>query len=125
MFKKQQTANRLSSMSVERGRGNLIGDSQKRTDQDSWPGRVVREIAHRLRIAIFTPTLERAREIECEKLQAERHRLAEEYSQGYLTGWHECYDACLNAIEDELAEKCEIWASGALLTGPDNLTKAN
>ncbi len=32
----------------------------------------------------------------------EEQALAEQYAAGYLSGWQECFDACLEAVEEEL-----------------------
>ncbi|MFZ0635894.1 MAG: hypothetical protein WA755_04560 [Candidatus Acidiferrales bacterium] len=38
----------------------------------------------------------------------ERQRLAEEYATGYLAGWQECIDACVQALEGDAGG----WADG-------------
>jgi hypothetical protein len=54
-----------------------------------------------------------------ERAQQVRQRLAEEYSRGYLAGWRQCSDACVAAVEEELAVTREIWDFGnALGHGP-------
>ncbi|MGH9776545.1 MAG: hypothetical protein ACRD50_16560 [Candidatus Acidiferrales bacterium] len=41
----------------------------------------------------------------------QRDQLAEEYANGYLTGWSECFDACMIALEEELREvEVRSWA---------------
>jgi hypothetical protein len=99
--------------------------SESPVARSMWLARIVRELRYRLRIVLSAPSSAKAELAEKERVQSERNRLAEEYSEGYLAGWHECYAACLDAVEDELSNKCEIWAAGALLTGPESLQKTN
>lgn len=82
-----------------------------------WILRVGREAVHRIRQAITAPSIERAEAVEMERQHRERQRLAEEYSRGYLTGWRECVDACLAAVEDEFVTSNDLWEIGDLLSG--------
>jgi hypothetical protein len=65
--------------------------------------RAWREIRYRVRAAIYAPGIERAQVFEMQRTHRERERLAEEYAQGYLVGWRECFQACLDVVEDEIA----------------------
>ncbi len=91
----------------------------------SWCGRLALELTHRFRLALFAPTLRRSLSIERERAQAERERMAEEYARGYLDGWHECYAACLEAVEESASERRDIWAAGELLAGFGESQKTN
>lgn len=81
-----------------------------------WILRVGREAAHRIRRTLGAPSIERAEAAEVEARNHERHRLAEEYSRGYLTGWRECLDTCLAAVEDEFVSTDDLWTMGDLLS---------
>jgi hypothetical protein len=91
----------------------------------SWPFRIGQEIRYRLRLAICAPSAKAAKELERGRVHSERQRLAEEYSQGYLDGWHECYAACLAAVEDEVSRSAELWAAGDVLTRLENSSQTN
>lgn len=82
-----------------------------------WVLRFGREFARRLVWAFTAPTIDEAESLEMERRQQERELLAEEYSRGYLSGWGECFDACVTAIEDECDRTKEIWRVGELLRG--------
>lgn len=96
-----------------------------REEAVNWVVRMAREVAYRCRIAVCAPSFERATEIERERAHAERERLAEDFAQGYLDGWHECYALCLEAVEDEVSRKSDIWAAGELLTESERSLKTN
>lgn len=53
--------------------------------------------------------------LEVQRMEVQRQRLAEEFARGYLIGWRECFQVCLNAIEDEIARGGEVWDSGRWL----------
>jgi hypothetical protein len=124
MFTKPNDRRGISGIEAEPN-VNAISEREKSKSRGRWPSRVAGEVTRRLRMALSAPSLECAQEIERQRALAQRQRLAEEYSQGYLAGWQECYSACLNAVEEELSQKCEIWAAGALLSGPDTAPKTN
>ena len=90
-----------------------------------WFGRFATEIAHRCRLALFAPTVQRSLAIEQQRAQAEREKMAEEYATGYLDGWHECYSACLEAVEESVSEQRDVWAAGELLAGLGAFPKTN
>jgi hypothetical protein len=100
------------------------GDAEHRRSTN-WARRFARALSYRWRLAIDAPPIERALEIEREKAYAEQHRLAEEYAQGYLEGWHECYAACLGAVEEEVSRTSDIWAAGELLARTGGSLKTN
>jgi hypothetical protein len=82
-----------------------------------WIFRLARELVHRVCGAIAAPSIEVAEAFEIERTHRERQRLAEEYSRGYLAGWRGCFDACMAAVEDELANASDVWEMGELLSG--------
>ena len=91
-----------------------------------WVIRVVRELRFRLRVALRAPSIERAEVFEMQRTHRERHRLAEEYAQGYITGWRECFDVCLESVEEEISRVDSIWDAGALLLdSPADTSKNN
>lgn len=90
-----------------------------------WALRALRELAYRLRIALRAPRMEGAQIFELQRAHRDRQRLAEEYARGYMAGWSECYDVCLDAVEGEISRTGDIWDIGALLLdasddGPKN-----
>lgn len=80
-----------------------------------WVLRALREFAYRLRVALHAPRIERAQAVEMNRIHRDRLRLADEYARGYMCGWRECYDACLDAVEDEISRTSEVWDIGELL----------
>jgi hypothetical protein len=64
-----------------------------------WLAGAAREIVWRIGIAWNVSRRERHESQEMQRTFRERQRLAEEYAAGYLVGWHECLDACLEALE--------------------------
>jgi hypothetical protein len=67
-----------------------------------WLARGLREAAWRARLVWNAPGRE-AQEVEdAQRRFRERQRLADEYARGYLTGWHECFEACMDAIDDRI-----------------------
>ena len=57
--------------------------------------------------------------------QVDRERLAAEYYRGYMAGWRECFEQCLEAVEDEITRTDDIWQMGAALTGAKNIQRDN
>jgi hypothetical protein len=92
----------------------------------NWIVRAVREFNYRLRLALEAPGIEAAQFFAMQRAHYQRQRAADEYARGYMTGWRECFHACVEAIEDEMSHADEAWEVGALLTGggkpprPDN-----
>lgn len=75
-----------------------------------WLIRGWREVAWRVGLALRAPTLERQQAAEVQRILLEQRRLSEEHARGYLRGWKECFDVCMEAIDDEIAafEESEI-----------------
>jgi hypothetical protein len=90
-----------------------------------WVLRALRELSYRIRVAVRAPRIERAQAFEMNRVHRERQGLADEYVRGYMCGWHECYEACLFAVEDEISQSDEIWEIGDLLTNLPNLQRKN
>lgn len=71
----------------------------------NWVARLWRGLAWRLSRAVRAlggPGPDEQEAVHAQQLHRERQILAEHYAAGYLSGWQECYDTCLEAIEDEL-----------------------
>ena len=90
-----------------------------------WLLRAFREVAYRLSAARRMPSIEHLQVFEMQRAHTQRERLAEEYANGYLVGWRECYQTCLAAVEAELACIDEAWELEALLTEDPKLPGAN
>lgn len=90
-----------------------------------WLLRGMRELAYRLRVALRAPRIERAQAFEMSRAHHNRRRLADEYARGYMCGWRECYDACLDAVEEEISRTGEMWDAGDLLAGAPKLQRKN
>jgi hypothetical protein len=74
------------------------------------------EFSYRLNLVLRAPHLERAELLAMRRTYEDQQRMAEEYSRGYMAGWRECYQACIDAIEGEMGRADEVWDVGALLT---------
>jgi hypothetical protein len=81
-----------------------------------WVARILRELHHRVTLAATAPTIEQDQAFELRRAHQARERLAEEYSKGYMAGWHECFEVCRQAVEEEVTNSDEVWKMGALLT---------
>jgi hypothetical protein len=90
-----------------------------------WVMRALHEFMYRLRVALRAPSTERAEVFEMERTHRERHRLAEEYAQGYITGWRECFEVCLESVDEEIARADSVWNAGALLLNSPTETPKN
>lgn len=90
-----------------------------------WLLRTARELLHRLRTAWSAPPIERTQVFEMERIYRERQRLAEEYSRGYLVGWHECFRDCLEIVEDELMNPSQVLDITALLLDGERQPQSN
>jgi hypothetical protein len=77
--------------------------------------RMVRELAYRVRIAAHAPSLEIAQVFEMQRTHRERQHLADEYARGYLAGWRECLDTCLETVSEEIGRADVTWEVGGLL----------
>lgn len=100
-------------------------DRTARFVRRSWLRLFAAEVAHRCRLALFAPTIQRSLVIERERAHAEREKMAEEFARGYLDGWHECYAACLETVEESVSGQRDIWAAGELLAGSGSFPKTN
>jgi hypothetical protein len=101
------------------------GAARKSGSAGLWLIRAAQEIAYRWRQAVNGPSRERAAELERERKHEQRLRLADEYAKGYLEGWHECYVACVDAVEEETSRNSELWAAGELLAETEGSLKLN
>ncbi|HTS10607.1 MAG TPA: hypothetical protein VMH00_00685 [Candidatus Limnocylindrales bacterium] len=82
-----------------------------------WIVRLVRNLSYRVRLAATAPTLEQVETRELELRNQRSLQLAEEYSRGYMAGWQECFETCLETVEDEIAQADDLWNLGRSLTG--------
>jgi len=82
-----------------------------------WFLRVIREFAYRLRVALRAPRIEDSEVLAMQLANRDRQRFADEYARGYLAGWRECFQTCLDAVEQEIARADGIWGVGELLSG--------
>jgi len=80
-----------------------------------WVLRALREFAYRVHVALRAPRIERAQAFEMNRAHRDRQLLAEEYARGYMSGWRECYGACLVAVEEEISRSNQVWEIGDLL----------
>jgi hypothetical protein len=80
--------------------------------------RAVRELLHRVRIAVEAPDSERTEIFQMQRTYREQQKIAEEYARGYLAGWRECFHSCLTAVEEELTRGENGWDIRALLPEP-------
>jgi hypothetical protein len=87
--------------------------------------RALRELAYRLRLAVRAPRIECAQVFELQRAHRHRQSIAEEYARGYTAGWHECFEACLVAVEQELTRSSELWEVGSLLTNAPSEGRKN
>jgi hypothetical protein len=77
--------------------------------------RTLREFGYRLQIALRAPGTEHAQVFELQRRHHEREHLADEYARGYMSGWHECFRVCLDAVEDEIARVDDPFDAATLL----------
>jgi hypothetical protein len=90
-----------------------------------WIVRTLRDWRYRIRVALTLPKLEDVQSEQLRRAQEDRERLAHEYSQGYMAGWRECFDACLQAVEHEFASVDDVWRMGGALTGSRTIQRDN
>lgn len=90
-----------------------------------WLTRLVRGCIYRIRVALRGPGREGAQIFEMQREHQHRLRLSEEYANGYMAGWQECYAVCVEAMQEELARPGNIWEVGALLMDAPPDTKEN
>lgn len=86
---------------------------------------VFRESCHWVRRTWARPASPAVPTINITDSQANRESLATEYSRGYMAGWRECFEQCLEAVEDEIARTDDIWRMGAALTSSKNNQREN
>ena len=77
-----------------------------------WILRAWREWRYRAELAVCAPSIECAQFFEMQRTHRERQQMAEEYARGYLAGWRECFHACLEAVQEELAGDDGLWDVG-------------
>jgi hypothetical protein len=87
--------------------------------------RALREFSYRLRIALRAPPIERAQVFEIQRTYRDRQRLADEYARGYLVGWRECFQTCIEAVEEELTRGDDVWDVGGILAGSPKTSRTN
>lgn len=87
-----------------------------------WVSRGCRELRKCFWGGVRSPGVAR-QALEAQRIEMERQRLAEEFARGYLIGWRECFQVCLNAIEDEIACGGEVWEAGRWLPGADGVAR--
>lgn len=80
--------------------------------------RALREVGYRLRLALDAPRLECAHVFELQREHRQRQRMADQYARGYMAGWRECYQACLETVEAEIARAGDVWDIGDILDAP-------
>jgi hypothetical protein len=90
-----------------------------------WLARAAVECVYRLRLALSAPRIERADLLSMQLAHRERQQLADEYSRGYMAGWRECYQTCVDVIESEISQAQATWDVGTLLTGGTNPRRSN
>jgi hypothetical protein len=83
-----------------------------------WALRALRELRHRLQLALRAPRIERSEVFQMQRAHRQRELLAEEYARGYISGWRECFDVCLDAVEEEIERVDEAWDVGSLFPAP-------
>ena len=76
-----------------------------------------KKFLHTLSPLVSRKASDRLHRAELREAHVEHQRLAEEFSEGYLSGWRECYAACLDAVETEMRTGEGLWAAGELLVG--------
>jgi hypothetical protein len=90
-----------------------------------WIVRAMREFAYGLRLALRAPGIEGAQFLAMQQAHRERQRMTDEYARGYMAGWHECFQACVDAIEGEMSRSDEAWEIGTLLVDGNNPRREN
>lgn len=80
----------------------------------NWILRALRELHHRAQLAVRAPGIEREDVFQMQRLHKERERLAEEYARGYMSGWRECFQTCMAAVEEEISHADKVWDISAM-----------
>lgn len=65
-----------------------------------WIARWVREACWRFQLAFRAPVRERQESWDLQRRMRESQTLAQEYARGYLAGWRECREACVEAAQN-------------------------
>ena len=87
--------------------------------------RALREISYRVRVALRAPRIEIAQILQADRSHVERQRFADEYARGYLAGWHECFDTCMQAVEEEVSNAGELWNIGDMVVKGSEPSREN
>jgi len=87
--------------------------------------RALREILYRVRLAFCSHTIEEAQTLKNHRTHSERQRLADEYAHGYLAGWNECFDTCMQAVEEEVSNAEELWNIGDMIVKSSEPSREN
>jgi hypothetical protein len=82
--------------------------------------RAWRELRYRWNLAWRAPSMERAEVFDMQRRHHERERLADEYGNGFMKGWQECYEACMGAVQAEMSDAEDVWEIGRLLLPPQD-----
>ena len=90
-----------------------------------WCARAVRELAYRVQLAFAAPPLERAVLLEAQVTHRHRQLLAEGYASGYLAGWRECFEVCLQTLEQEFLDEDVVSGVGEVCGGDKNPPRKN
>src|SRR5262249_7282738 len=69
----------------------------------NWLLGALRELMYRVHLAVRAPRLECAQVFDMQRLHRERERLAVEYARGYVSGWRECFQTCLDVVDEEIS----------------------
>jgi hypothetical protein len=83
-----------------------------------WALRALRELRHRLHLALRAPRIECSDVFQMQRAHRERELLAAEFARGYINGWRECFHVCLDAVEEEIERVDEAWDVGSMLPAP-------
>lgn len=87
----------------------------------SWLARQWSEFVWRIvraASALAGPGREEQEVADAQRIYRERQIIAEKFAAGYLNGWQECFDACMEAIEEEFAHGGSQRASQATKASP-------
>jgi len=79
-----------------------------------WAWRVLRELVHRMQVALRAPSIERAEVFEMQRVNRRREEMAEDFARGYMQGWDECFDTCLGVVAEEIVSSA-AWEAGEML----------
>jgi len=77
-----------------------------------WLLRVHREIVYRIGLAFGAPVIECADLFEMQQEHRKVQEMADEYALGYMEGWKECFEMCLQVVEGEISTN-QMWELGS------------